>query len=89
MESQNKVSSMMELGRYFNSRDEPIVLSQTHNHARLVLSNKSRTKKNFKFSGGSDLDLNYPADEENVMVADASADLGPCSVAAPGNSYCM
>jgi hypothetical protein len=30
MESQNKMmasSSLMELGRYFNSKDEPIVLS--------------------------------------------------------------
>ena len=43
METQNKMmaqSSLMELGRYFNSKDEPIVLAQTHNHARLVLSNK-------------------------------------------------
>jgi hypothetical protein len=30
-------SSMMELGRYFNSKDEPIVLAKTNNHARLVL----------------------------------------------------
>ena len=29
--------SEMELGRYFNSRDEPIVLSQSKSHARLVL----------------------------------------------------
>lgn len=35
-------SSMMELGRYFNSKDEPIVLSKTNNHARLVLQRRSR-----------------------------------------------
>jgi hypothetical protein len=33
---------MMELGRYFNSKDEPIVLSKTNNHARLVLQRRSR-----------------------------------------------
>jgi hypothetical protein len=51
MGNQNKMmveSSMMELGRYFNNKDEPIVLAQSHNHARLVLSNKSKAKKNFK-----------------------------------------
>lgn len=35
-------SSMMELGRYFNSKDEPIVLAKTNNHARLVLQRRSR-----------------------------------------------
>ena len=33
---------MAELGRFFNAKDEPIVLSQTHNHARLVLTRASR-----------------------------------------------
>jgi len=32
----------MELGRYFNSKDEPIVLSQSHNHARIVLHRQRR-----------------------------------------------
>jgi len=33
---------LMELGRYFNADDEPIVLSQSHNHARLVLTRKNK-----------------------------------------------
>jgi hypothetical protein len=60
MENQSQMmveSSMMELGRFFNSKDEPIVLSQTHNHARLVLSNKSMAKPK---SGPKE---NYPADD--------------------------
>jgi len=28
----------MELGRYFNAKGEPIILSKDHNHARLVLT---------------------------------------------------
>lgn len=81
----------MELGRYFNSKDEPIVLSQTHNHARLVLSNKSKAKKAFKYSQSDDIPLEYPADEVNLMVdaSDSKADLGPCSVGSPDKSYCM
>ena len=35
-------SSLMELGRYFNSKDEPIDLSQSNNHARIVLNRRSR-----------------------------------------------
>ena len=38
-------SAMMELGRFFNSKDEPIVLSQEQNHARLVLTRRSRHKR--------------------------------------------
>lgn len=37
-------SALMELGRFFNSKDEPIVLSQEQNHARLVLTRSSRHK---------------------------------------------
>ncbi len=39
----------MELGRYFNSNDQPIVLAQTGNHARLRLANKKRGSKPVKF----------------------------------------
>ena len=94
MESQSKImaqTSLMELGRYFNSKDEPIVLSQVHNHARLVLSNKQQAKKTFKYSQSDDIPLEYPADEVNLQVdaSDSKADLGPCSVASPDKSYCM
>lgn len=34
----------MELGRYFNSKGEPIVLSKDHNHARLVLTRRSKSR---------------------------------------------
>jgi len=40
-----KESAMMELGRYFGSNDEPIVLSQSHNHARVVLNRRNKQKK--------------------------------------------
>lgn len=35
----------MELGRYFNSKDEPILLSKDHNHARLVLTQRRKNLK--------------------------------------------
>ena len=38
-------TAMMELGRFFNSKDEPIVLSQAQNHARVVLTRRSRHKR--------------------------------------------
>ena len=34
---------MTELGRFFNSKDEPIILSKDHKHARLVLTRRSKT----------------------------------------------
>jgi hypothetical protein len=34
---------MAELGRYFNARDEPIILSQSHNHARVVLKKAKKS----------------------------------------------
>ena len=36
-------SSEMELGRYFNAKDEPIVLSRTKKHARLALTRRKRS----------------------------------------------
>lgn len=35
-------ASMMELNRYFNSKDEAIDLSKSHNHARIVLNKRRR-----------------------------------------------
>ena len=45
VENRHQEVSVMELGRYFNSKDEPIVLSKDHSHARLVLTRGSRTSK--------------------------------------------
>jgi hypothetical protein len=35
----------MELGRFYNSKDESIILAQTHNHARLVLNKRKNGLK--------------------------------------------
>jgi hypothetical protein len=35
----------MELGRYYNSKDESIILAQSHNHARLVLNKRKNGLK--------------------------------------------
>ena len=35
----------MELGRFYNSKDESIILAQTHNHARLVLNKRKNGQR--------------------------------------------
>ena len=43
--------SDMELGRYFNAKDEPIVLSRSKKHGRVTLTrrSKSRVASNHEF----------------------------------------
>lgn len=88
----------MELGRFFNSKDEPIVLSQTSNHARLKLDNKKMGLKPLKFGqtrskihAKDDIyKLDFPAqDYVNVQLSDSNTALGPCSVAPPDKAYCL
>jgi len=38
-------SSEMELGRYFNAKEEPIVLSRSKKHTRLTLTRRRRSGK--------------------------------------------
>ena len=100
LSNQNQVSASMDLGRYFNSKDQPIVLSQTSNHARLKLSNKKMGLKPLKFgqtrsksrsSGdGETYPLEFPAnDYVNVLLSDADTSLGPCSPDSPEKAYCL
>lgn len=90
----------MELGRFFNSKDQPIVLSQTGNHARLKLNNQKMGLKPIKFgqtkskahSGGDGqtYPLDFPAnDYVNVLLSDSNTSLGPCTPNAPERAYCL
>lgn len=78
---------MMELGRFFNSKGEPIVLSQTHNHARLVLTRGSRHAPEDKVE---ETDV-FALTEDDLFLQEEESfdkDLGPCSVEGPAKTFC-
>jgi len=77
----------MELGRFFNSKDEPIVLAQTHNHARLVLTRGSRHGPESRVE---ETDV-FALREDDLFLQEEESfdtDLGPCSVEGPAKTYC-
>ena len=66
----------MELGRYFNSKDEPIVLTNNRQHARLTLT---RGKKN--------LYKNEPTSEQFLQLELGKTD--PCADVQGDKSFCL
>ena len=58
--------STMELGRYFNSKGEPILLSQDHSHARLVLTRRSKSRGSKNLSDRRDNTLLQTGDVEDL-----------------------
>jgi len=82
--------TLSELGRFFNSKDQPIVLSQSHNHARLVLK---RQRRHDLSRDEGPFTLKNEEDPEDFLqltdVQDPEKLLPECGVEGPDRSYCI